>query len=260
MTRAAGQNLSASVAWHDVECGGYAADLRLWDELASAAEGPVLDLGCGTGRVALHLARRGHQVIGVDSDATLIEALRGRADGISVRGVVGDARTLDLGVQFGVAIAPMQLIQLLAGEVERTACLRGVATHLAPGGLAALAIVEEVEAEAVGATYSAWGCISRPSEPPLPDTREVDGVVYSSLPLPTVLDDGALLVRRLRQVVSPEGLLSEEERTIALCALSAAQLEREGRTAGLEPLPRRHIPPTDDHVGSTVVLLRKGGA
>ncbi len=39
--------------WHDAECGAYAADLALWEELAAAAGGPVLDLGCGTGRVAL---------------------------------------------------------------------------------------------------------------------------------------------------------------------------------------------------------------
>lgn len=249
----------AEVVWHDTECGGYGADLGLWEELAAAAEGPVLDLGCGTGRVTLHLARRGYEVLGFDREAALIEALRERADGLPARGTVGDARQLDLGAEFACLLAPMQLIQLLAGEAERLACLRGIAPHLSPGGVAALAIVEDVEEEA-GATFPLHGWKNRPSEPPLPDTREVDGVVYSSLPLPTVLDGGALLVRRLRQVVSLEGLLSEEESTIELRELSADQLEREGAAAGLEPLPRRSIPPTDDHVGSTVVLLRKAGA
>jgi SAM-dependent methyltransferase len=249
----------AEVVWHDAECGGYAADLVLWEELAAAAEGPVLDLGCGTGRVTLHLARRGYGVVGVDQDAELVEALRERADGLPAHGAIGDARELELGAEFACVIAPMQLIQLLAGEAERLACLRGIASHLSPGGVAALAIVEDVEEEA-GATFPSHGWERRPSEPPLPDTREVDGVVYSSLPLPTVLDGGALLVRRLRQVVSLEGLLSEEESTTALRELSAAQLEREGTAAGLEPLPRRSVPPTDDHVGSTVVVLRKAGA
>ena len=46
------------VAWHDVECGGYDADLPLWRELAARRGGPVLDVGAGTGRVALDLARR----------------------------------------------------------------------------------------------------------------------------------------------------------------------------------------------------------
>ena len=39
----------ADVIWHDTECGGYAADLPLWEEMADHAVGPILDLGCGTG-------------------------------------------------------------------------------------------------------------------------------------------------------------------------------------------------------------------
>lgn len=249
----------AEVVWHDAECGGYAADLSIWEELAGAATGSVLDLGCGTGRVALHLARRGSEVVGVDHDPALIEALRERADGLPARGALGDARKLDLGAEVGLAIAPMQLIQLLADEAERLACLRGIAAHLPPGGIAALAIVEDVETEDAVSLFSRY-TRERRHEPPLPDTREVDGVVYSSLPLPTVVDDGVLLVRRLRQIVSPEGLLSEEESTIELRELSAEQLEREGALAGLKPLPRRSVPPTDDHVGSTVVVLSKAGA
>ena len=53
------------VIWHDLECGGYVEDLPLWRELAG--DGPVLDLGCGTGRVALDLAARGVPVVGLDA-------------------------------------------------------------------------------------------------------------------------------------------------------------------------------------------------
>ena len=45
--------------WHDVECGAYEADLELWRELAREAPEGVLDVGAGTGRVALRLARAG---------------------------------------------------------------------------------------------------------------------------------------------------------------------------------------------------------
>lgn len=250
-------HVSADVVWHDAECGGYGADLGLWEELAAAADGPVLDLGCGTGRVALHLARRGHEVVAVDREAALVEALEGRADGLPVRSVVGDARTLDLGREFPLAVVPMQLVQLLADAEERTVCLRGIAAHLTPGGTAALAIVENI-AEEDGSSLSWHARQSRPEPVPLPDTREVDGTVYSSLPLPTVVDGGAILVRRLRQTVSPDGLLAEEESTIELRELGAGELEREARAAGLEPLPRRSVPATEDHVGSTIVVLRKG--
>ena len=50
-----------SVIWHDLECGGYAEDLALWRELAMRHGGPVLDVGAGTGRTAIMLARAGHR-------------------------------------------------------------------------------------------------------------------------------------------------------------------------------------------------------
>ena len=81
---------------------------------------------------------------------------------------------------------------------------------------------------------------------PLPDVREVDGWVYSSLPLETVVGNGEIVVRRLRQTVSPEGELSEELDEIWLCALSAGALEREAEAAGLRLAGRRDVPPTDD--------------
>ena len=247
----------AEVVWHDAECGGYDADMAHWEELAEATEGPVLDLGCGTGRVALRLARRGYEVVGVDVDAVLVEELRARSVGLSAEGAVGDARRFDLGRQFGLVLAPMQLVQLLADESERLACLVAIAAHLGPGGLAALAIVEDPFADQDLTPFSGHRRERRHS-PPLPDTREVGGIVYSSLPLPTLVDREGMQVRRLRQTVSADGELAEEESSIRLLRLSAAQLEQEARAAGLEVRPRRAIPPTDDHVGSTVVLLRKG--
>ena len=57
--------MSAAI-WHDIECGAYTADLPLWEELA--AGGTVLDVGAGTGRVALRLARAGCAVTALDRD------------------------------------------------------------------------------------------------------------------------------------------------------------------------------------------------
>jgi SAM-dependent methyltransferase len=234
----------AAVIWHEVECGGYAADLALWEALADGTGAAVLELGCGTGRVALQLIRRGHRVVGLDADAGFVAELErdGRAAGIE--GVVGDARGFELDAEFGLAIAPMQLVQLFGDAGERVACLKCVARHLVPGGLAAFAIVESVPA-----TVEA--------SPPLPDTREVDGWVYSSLPIEAAAGADAIRVRRLRQTVSPAGELSEELDEVVLRPLGAAGLEAEGAEAGLRPAGRRAIPATDAHVGSTVVLLER---
>jgi SAM-dependent methyltransferase len=237
--------------WHDVECAAYEADLPLWEALADGAGGPVLDLGCGTGRVALHLARRGHRVLGLDRDADLIAVLRERAGELPAEAEVADARIFDVGASFDLALAPMQLLQLFGGASERLACLGSVKSHLRPGGTFACAIVESM----VGGTNRRDDGSLDPGA--LPDTREVKGSVYSSLPVEAAVGDDEIVVRRLRQVVSPSGEMSERESVVRLGALTADTLEGEGRAAGLRPRERRPIPPTLAHVGSTVVVLER---
>jgi len=241
-----GRRPNISVIWHDIECGGYEGDLELWRELAGSANGPILDLGCGTGRVALDLARHGHRVRGVDLDAELIAALNARAAamGVPAEAATGDARDFSLDEEFALAMAPMQLIQVLAGPDERRACLRCAARHLGPGGSVAVAIVDGFPDELV-----------EEGPPPLPDTREVDGWVYSSLPLDAALDSGSIVVRRLRQTVSPAGELTDELDEVPLCLVRVETIEAEAREAGLEPVGRREVAPTDTHVGSAVLLL-----
>jgi SAM-dependent methyltransferase len=234
--------VNATAIWHDAECGAYSADLVLWEELAVAADGPALDLGCGTGRVALHLARRGHTVVGLDSDPALVETLSERAAGLPLQPVLADARAFELDTDIALALAPMQLVQLLPDRVDRLECLGCVAAHLLPGGRVALAIVEGLPRESEGPL-------------PLPDVREVDGWVYSSLPVEAVDVGEEIVIRRLRQTVSPAGELREEDNEIRIRTLSAVELEEEGMECGLVPLARRRIPPTDLHVGSTVVVL-----
>ncbi len=254
--------MSASQAtiWHDVECGAYAADLPLWEELAAGADGPVLELGCGTGRVALHLARRGHAVIGLDRDPELIEALSARASdldpsgvgrksdalgGLSVKGIVGDARDFELDEPVSLVLAPTHLLQLLPDAAQRRESLCCIAAALRPGGLLAAAIIESMP-EPDGAP------------PPLPDVREVDGWVYSSLAIEAAVGPGEIVVRRLRQLVSPDGSLSEEPNEVRIATFTAEELEAEAAACGLVPAERREIPPTTMHEGSLVVLLERG--
>lgn len=239
---------SRAVVWHDLECGPYRADLGVWEELAEAADGSVLDLGCGTGRVALHLAAAGHAVHGVDRDPHLVAEVVERAsrERLPATAETADVTDLDLDRKgFALAIAPMQLIQLLGGPGERRRCLGAVARHLAPAGQLALAIADSAAVE-IG------------TSPPLPDVREVDGWIYSSLPLGVREADGGIVVTRLRQVVSPQGSLTEERADVRLASLSAAKLEAEAEACGLRSQRRIDVLPTPDHVGSTVVVTEAG--
>ncbi len=244
--------IATEAAWHDVECGGYTADFPLWHELAAERGGPVLDVGCGTGRVALDLAAKGRVVVGVDADPALVAALnrRSRAAGLSAWGFAADARSFQLADgsaargPFPLAVVPMQVAQLLGGSAGRTAMLGAVASHLAPGGLLALALADPFEAVEPGE-----------SRPPLPDVLEIDDWVLSSTPV-AVRDEGdAVAIDRIRQAVSPDGALTEELATVTLDDCAPATLEDEGRAAGFTVLPARYVPPTTDYVGSTVVML-----
>ncbi len=232
--------------WHDVECASYEADLPLWRELAAQARGPILDLGCGTGRVALDLASRGHDVAGVDCEPSFTAALgaRARERGLRVRAVPADVRSFSLGGRdFALAIAPMQVAQLLGGSEGRARMLASVRRHLRPGGLLAVALADPMEG------------IEEDEDPvpPLPDVREEDGWVYSSTPVDVRQEGAVTAIDRLRQAVSPSGELDESLATIVLDGVTPRQLE--GEASGYAVRERRQVPPTADYVGSVVVML-----
>jgi len=216
----------SSVAWHDVECGTYVADLPLWREIAVS---PVLDVGAGTGRVALDLARHGHDVTALDVDAELLAELERRANG-GVRTVRADACGFDLGAQFASILVPMQTIQLLD---DRAGFLRAARAHLLEGGLLAAALADDLV----------------PFEGPLVAPDSVGGLVSQPI-----------AVRLLEEVVRLERERRDGDTTtldvVELRRLTPRELEAEARQAGFEPEPVRRVDATRDHVGSSVVMLR----
>ena len=113
-----------AAAGHDVH--GEAAFV------ASFGVASVLDAGCGTGRVAVELARRGIDVEGVDLDPAMLEAARAKA--ASLRFVEGDLASVDLGRRFeAVVMAGNVMIFLTPGSEE--AVLANMARHLADDGV-----------------------------------------------------------------------------------------------------------------------------
>jgi SAM-dependent methyltransferase len=236
--------VKAAVMWHDVECGRYVADLDVWHELAREAGGPVLDVGAGTGRVALDLARAGHRVTALDLDAELLAALRERAAGLPVDTVVADAAGFDAGEGYTLVAVPMQTIQLLPDAAARRGFFASARRAVAAGGVVALAITEALET------------FEEEIDLPPPDAGEADGWRYLSQPTAVRDVPEGMRIERLRHTIAPGGERTVAPDVIVLTRVTADELHAEGEAAGLTPEGVRHIAATAEHVGSEVVLLR----
>jgi SAM-dependent methyltransferase len=107
---------------------------------ARDAGGRVLEIGCGTGRVLLPIARAGFDIFGVDASQPMLDrcATKLSEEPRDVRGRVrlqhGDARNLDLGETFDLVIAPFRVFQHQITIEDQLAFLATAARHLTPGG------------------------------------------------------------------------------------------------------------------------------
>jgi SAM-dependent methyltransferase len=255
--RGARPRRASSVVWHDLECGTYTADLALWRKLAAAASDgapseAVLDVGAGTGRVTLDLARNGHRVSALDLDGELLSALRERAGELPVETVQADARAFALDRHdYGLCVVPMQTIQLLGGASGRIAFMRCARAHLRPGGLLACAIVTQIDA-----FDSAAGDLA-----PSPEIVRLDGTHYVSRATSVRVSRRSIRIERRRSVLEAgaaagSAQADRQRDVVELDRVDPTELEREGRDAGLTPAGVRVIPATEEHVASEVVLLR----
>jgi SAM-dependent methyltransferase len=130
-------------AWRDpVDLGDYD---RRWEELAAAgvdphgevtlvcryAPGSVLDAGCGTGRVAIELHRRGVAVVGVDNDPDMVAAARAKAPELAWH--VGDLAELALDARFDLVVLAGNVVPYVAAD-RRADAVAACARHLVGGG------------------------------------------------------------------------------------------------------------------------------
>jgi ubiquinone/menaquinone biosynthesis C-methylase UbiE len=127
-------------------------DVPFWRRVAAGADGQVLELGCGTGRVSLPLARAGVNLVGIDRSAPMLDRARRRITpsptrqlARRLRFVRGDIRALpfDAGA-FPMVLAPYGILQSLIRPRDLTATLASVARVLAGGGTFGIDLVPDV--------------------------------------------------------------------------------------------------------------------
>lgn len=134
----------ADAGLYDLEYADHDEDVPYYQSIAWQASGPILELGCGTGRLAIPMAHAGAQVVGVDLAPAMLEGLRRRLDDEtpSVRARIelhqGDFRTLRLGRRFPVVLWPFNALHHCEGDADLDAALLTIREHLEPGGLVAL--------------------------------------------------------------------------------------------------------------------------
>ncbi len=113
-------------------------EVEFYLELAREAQSKglrTLEPTCGTGRIAIPLAHEGIRIVGLDASPDMLARARAKSAGLeNVEWVDGDARSFDLGEEFGFVYIPAGTLHLMLTVEDQMACLRCVHRHLAPGG------------------------------------------------------------------------------------------------------------------------------
>jgi SAM-dependent methyltransferase len=115
-------------------------DVNFFVEIAREANGPVLEVGCGTGRVLIPTARAGVEIVGLDASASMLsfcrEKLLQEPEEVQARVEIvwADMREFDLGREFALVTTPFRPFQHLTSVKGQIACLACVHRHLANGG------------------------------------------------------------------------------------------------------------------------------
>jgi len=126
-------------------------DIAFWQRMAAPVDGPILELGCGTGRVALPLGRHGSRVVGIDRSASMLARARARVKRAKLHSniqlVRGDIRHLPFSDKtFPLVMAPYGILQSLLDEQLLSATLKDVRRVLTRGGIFGLELVADLPA------------------------------------------------------------------------------------------------------------------
>jgi SAM-dependent methyltransferase len=126
---------------YDLAVPDWPGEIAFYRNLAAraSADAPILELGSGTGRIAIPLAQGGHRVLGMDISEEMLTIARAKSIGLpDLHWIRADMRTFELDERFGLALVPAYSFQLLLTKEDQSACLERIARHLISGARLAL--------------------------------------------------------------------------------------------------------------------------
>ena len=114
-------------------------DIPFYVEEAVSSGSPVLELGSGTGRIAIPIARSGIEIVGLESSTEMLKVAEAKSKALGaydsrITWTYGDMRDFSLGREFALVIIPFRGFLSLLSVEEQRSCLRCIKDHLAPGG------------------------------------------------------------------------------------------------------------------------------
>lgn len=239
--------------WQEAELLDYRADFEAWREVLGLTTGPILELGCGVGRLARSLSPLSRSFLGIDLDPAMVTRFNedlGMPGRRAVElGAEGAARLLSHpeldGSRFGLIMAPMLLIQTVDGAGGRRALLSSAARLLQPDGVLALSVNFELPPPDCAPTPLEPHRLG-PTGPLMVEPREI-----------RCLSEGV-------EIVKARTVAGRTERgelvTDFLHRLAPRQLDEELISANLARFLRLTVPGDPMNQGSTIVLARSAGA
>jgi SAM-dependent methyltransferase len=119
---------------YDLEYGAYEPEGPFYETVAARTGGPILDVACGTGRIAIPLARKGYAVTGIDLTPAMLAHARRKSDGLAIDWHLADCRSFALDRRFALAVMSGNAFQACLADADQAALFAAVHRHLAPGG------------------------------------------------------------------------------------------------------------------------------
>jgi SAM-dependent methyltransferase len=213
---------------------GLLGDIPFYLEQAVATGGPVLELGCGTGRLAIPLARAGLEVWALDSSAAMLDQLRTKlaAEPQEVRARIRilrqDATALDLPVRdIRFAALPFNMLMLIIDAEAQRRTLTAVARHLAPGGTVALDVMNPLTLPLEA---------DRTPSPSEPRRNPRNGNSYIRRALADALDDRQCQhLHGWYEELLPDGSIRKTDFAFTWRMIFRSELQRIMEEAGLTP-------------------------